>query len=249
MDPKNKLKSETATTDYFVHHKESALLLLIDYANAIYCSKLAKYKLPDEVIEEGTQEMAALVLRAVPKFDINMNDDFILFFMKQINGHVRDTIMGRAYPHISKHNNRLLSCLAMMHVGKGEDEIMTTNKRITKSLVEYAREVKQHSTYSIDDADYPIDLGCGKNVDFGDVIDRRAAFVKLIRIINDMKPRDSEVIRMYYFEGKTLKEIAEVQGVSHQAIDMRIKTLLNKIRDAFGGEQYEVLAELEFNQL
>ncbi len=56
---------------------------------------------------------------------------------------------------------------------------------------------------------------------------------KLHAAIEQLSERDRQVIRLYYFEGKTQQEIAEILGVSQPAVYKRLLKVLEQLKDFF----------------
>lgn len=52
----------------------------------------------------------------------------------------------------------------------------------------------------------------------------------LHKAITKLLPQQQELVRKIYFEEKTIKEIAEEENVSHQAISDRLQKILKKIK-------------------
>ena len=62
-----------------------------------------------------------------------------------------------------------------------------------------------------------------------DSIIKKDNFEKLHNAINELSDIEKRRIRMYYFEDKTLDEIAEIERTSHQAISKSIHNSLKKL--------------------
>ena len=62
-----------------------------------------------------------------------------------------------------------------------------------------------------------------------DSVIKKDSFEKLHNAINELSDIEKRRIRMYYFEDKTLDEIAEIERTSHQAISKSIHNSLKKL--------------------
>lgn len=56
-------------------------------------------------------------------------------------------------------------------------------------------------------------------------------------VLENLPPRMSGVLRMYFLEGKTLKEVSEIEGVSIQRADQLVKKALELARDLLQSEK------------
>ena len=56
-------------------------------------------------------------------------------------------------------------------------------------------------------------------------------FEKLQKIIADLDPHERFLIRCYFFEERTMQQIADKLGVSKMAISKQLKKLLSRIRE------------------
>lgn len=59
----------------------------------------------------------------------------------------------------------------------------------------------------------------------------RLDYELLTEIIDDLREKDSRVIKQYLVEGKLFKEIADSEGRTYDAIKKRIEKIRAEIRD------------------
>lgn len=59
---------------------------------------------------------------------------------------------------------------------------------------------------------------------------KNLCFEKLQKIIADLEPHERFLIRCYFFEERTMQQIADKLGVSKMAISKQLKKLLSRIR-------------------
>ena len=64
-----------------------------------------------------------------------------------------------------------------------------------------------------------------------DVIIRKVTFEKLHDAIQQLSEIEKRRIKMYYFEGKTLEEIAKIENTSHQAISKSLQNSIKKLKN------------------
>lgn len=60
---------------------------------------------------------------------------------------------------------------------------------------------------------------------------KNLCFEKLQKIIADLEPHERFLIRCYFFEERTMQQIADKLGVSKMAISKQLKKLLSRIRE------------------
>lgn len=63
-----------------------------------------------------------------------------------------------------------------------------------------------------------------------DVIIRKVTFEKLHYAIQQLSEIEKRRIKMYYFEDKTLEEIAKIENTSHQAISKSLQNSIKKLK-------------------
>ncbi len=56
---------------------------------------------------------------------------------------------------------------------------------------------------------------------------------KLHAAIEQLSERDRQIVQLYFFESKTQQEIADVLGVSQQAVQKRLDKVLGRIKNFF----------------
>lgn len=81
----------------------------------------------------------------------------------------------------------------------------------------------------------------GENVDAKDYTKRFED--ELWEFVNTLKY--GKTVRYYYKGGMTLERIAEIQGVSFQAIEYRLKKTYKLIKEHFGDDIYKYLQKIE----
>ena len=64
-----------------------------------------------------------------------------------------------------------------------------------------------------------------------DVIIRKVTFEKLHYAIQQLSEIEKRRIKMYYFEDKTLEEIAKIENTSHQAISKSLQNSRKKLKN------------------
>ena len=64
-----------------------------------------------------------------------------------------------------------------------------------------------------------------------DVIIRKVTFEKLHYAIQQLSEIEKRRIKMYYFEDKTLEEIAKIENTSHQAISKSLQNSIKKLKN------------------
>lgn len=64
-----------------------------------------------------------------------------------------------------------------------------------------------------------------------DVIIRKVIFEKLHDAIQQLSEIEKRRIKMYYFEDKTLEEIAKIENTSHQAISKSLQNSIKKLKN------------------
>ncbi len=47
------------------------------------------------------------------------------------------------------------------------------------------------------------------------------------------KDKDKDLIKLIFWQGKTYRQVAEIYGVSYQAIGFRLSVILNKLRECY----------------
>ncbi len=105
-----------------------------------------------------------------------------------------------------------------------------------KKKREYRRKVKSHvsSIEMLAENGFEIE---DKSQDFVESIiadeEHTEELSKLQSAIAQLSNRDRQVIQMYFFEGKTQQEIADIFEVSQQAVQKRLDRVLERIKNFF----------------
>lgn len=74
--------------------------------------------------------------------------------------------------------------------------------------------------------------------------DQQEAIRNLLRhYISELKERYQFILKMRYFEGKTIEEIGNQLGISRQAIDLQLAAALGQLQDKFGVERKRLKGE------
>ena len=55
--------------------------------------------------------------------------------------------------------------------------------------------------------------------------------ITITKIINELKPRDKEIIMLRYFRDKTQTDVAKILGISQVQVSRIEKKILNKIKE------------------
>jgi RNA polymerase sigma factor (sigma-70 family) len=71
--------------------------------------------------------------------------------------------------------------------------------------------------------------------------DQQEAIRALLRqYLSQLKERYQFILKMRYFENKTIEEIGEAIGISRQAVDLQLTAALSQLQDAFGVERKRI---------
>lgn len=74
--------------------------------------------------------------------------------------------------------------------------------------------------------------------------DQQEAIRSLLRqYLSQLKDRYQFILKMRYFEGKTIEEIGNQLGISRQAVDLQLAAALGQLQDKFGVERKRLKGE------
>jgi len=74
--------------------------------------------------------------------------------------------------------------------------------------------------------------------------DQQEAIRTLLRqYLSQLKERYQLILKLRYFEEKTIEEIGQALGISRQAVDLQLASALHQLQDAFGVERKRLKGE------
>ena len=208
----------------------------------------SKFKNRGEPMEDLIQVGSLGLIKAIDRFDPSRGLEFTTFatptIMGEIKRHFRDKGWSVRVPR------RLQELSAK--VGQATDDLTKQLQRspTTEELADYLgttvdevlEAMESSSAYSPvpleaggteeDDAPSVIDHYTSEDADLGAADDRMA----IEQALEEVSPREREIIRMRFDEGLTQAEIAEKLGVSQVQVSRLLRRTLQKMREAMDPE-------------
>lgn len=90
------------------------------------------------------------------------------------------------------------------------------------------KETRRH--YSLDAYDWEDETFAVDDPGFSRLFEEPSLAERLSGAIAQLKPRQKELIRSIYFEGKTARQYAKELGISEQAVGQQLKTVIKKLK-------------------
>ncbi len=184
------------------------------------------------------------LLKCIKKFDINYDVKFSTYAVPMIMGEIKRFLRDDGLIKISRPLKEIATKAKYMRdvLTKQNDEEPTINELAiaidvpVEDLVlalDADREVESlYSTVYQNDGKsvYLIDKLELKNDNQENLVDS----IVLRDIIENLEPREKEIINLRYFEDKTQSQVAKIIGVSQVQVSRIEKKVLTKIREKFG---------------
>jgi RNA polymerase sigma factor for flagellar operon FliA len=172
------------------------------------------------------------LIDAIEKYDDSRGVKFETYAITRINGAILDALRSLDWvPRaVRQHARELERATAELEAKLGraaDDEEIARYMGLTPS--EYARlitKVRGTTVVSLEER-LPSDKGQDiplaetlrdEGVTIGEAVEQREVYTELEESVDILPPQERSVIRLYYFEGKTLKDIKSVLGVSESRV-------------------------------
>jgi len=216
--------------------KEYQNSLAVDYMPAVkaMAAKL-KERLPSSVdfndlVSIGYEELVKLTRRYDPK----KNNNFWGYAKKRIYGAMLDFLrsldnLSRGDRKIVKEIDKIIEDYTAKYDNEPSDEYLSEVLGIDIEKVKKAR--LSNEIYSV----MPIEDQLNYFEDVSKQIEREELIEAIKNVLSTLSETEQLVIQLYYFEELSLKEIAEVLGVSDSRVSQIHKKVIKKIREAING--------------
>jgi len=216
--------------------KEYQNSLAVDYMPAVkaMAAKL-KERLPSSVdfndlVSIGYEELVKLTRRYDPK----KNNNFWGYAKKRIYGAMLDFLrsldnLSRGDRKIVKEIDKIIEDYTAKYDNEPSDEYLSEVLGIDIEKVKKAR--LSNEIYSV----MPIEDQLNYFEDVSKQIEREELIEAIKNVLSTLSETEQLVIQLYYFEELSLKEIAEVLGVSDSRVSQIHKKVIKKIREALNG--------------
>ena len=208
----------------------------------------SKFKNRGEPLDDLVQVGNIGLIKAIDRFDTERGLEFTTFATPTILGEIKRHFRDKGW---SVRVPRRLQELSAK-VGQATDDLTKQLQRspTTEELADYLgttvdevlEAMESSSAYSPvpleaggteeDDAPSVIDHYASEDADLGSADDRMA----IEQALEEVSPREREIIRMRFDEGLTQAEIAEKLGVSQVQISRLLRRTLQKMREAMDPE-------------
>lgn len=195
------------------------------------------------------------LLDAIEKYDDARGVKFETYAITRINGAILDALRALDWvPRAVRQRGRELERAhqeleARFGRAPTEEELAEHMGLTPKELAQLVQRVRGSAVVSLEeslpsDKGHEISLADTLRDDSGDVvgeIEQRELREELVEAVDDLPAQERRVIRLYYFEGKTLKDIKEVLGVSESRVSqihaqavIRLRRRLHELRGDLG---------------
>lgn len=187
---------------------------------------------PNVEISDLVNDGVLGLLDAIEKYDDARGVKFETYAITRINGAILDALRSldwvpRAVRQRARELERAHQELeARLGRVPSDDELAEQMGLSLKELAQVVQRVRGTSVLSLEeylpsDKGHEIPLGDTLRDETGDVvgeIEQREVREELSTAVDDLPSQEQRVIRLYYFEGKTLKDIKAVLGVSESRV-------------------------------
>jgi len=216
--------------------KEYQNSLAVDYMPAVkaMAAKL-KERLPSSVdfndlVSIGYEELVKLSRRYDPK----KNNNFWGYAKKRIYGAMLDFLrsldnLSRGDRKIVKEIDKIIEDYTAKYDKEPSNEYLSEVLGIDVEKVKKAR--LSNEIYSV----MPIEDQLNYFEDVSKQIEREELIEAIRDVLSTLSETEQLVIQLYYFEELSLKEIAEVLGVTESRVSQIHKKVIKKIREALNG--------------
>jgi len=216
--------------------KEYQNSLAVDYMPAVkaMAAKL-KERLPSSVdfndlVSIGYEELVKLSRRYDPK----KNNNFWGYAKKRIYGAMLDFLrsldnLSRGDRKIVKEIDKIIEDYTAKYDKEPSNEYLSEVLGIDIEKVKKAR--VSNEIYSV----MPIEDQLNYFEDVSKQIEKEELIESIRNVLSTLSETEQLVIQLYYFEELSLKEIAEVLGVSDSRVSQIHKKVIKKIREALNG--------------
>jgi RNA polymerase sigma factor for flagellar operon FliA len=195
------------------------------------------------------------LIDAVEKYDDERGVKFETYAITRIHGAILDALRALDWvPRAVRQKARELdrTSLALENeLGRkpSDDEIAERMGVTRKELDVIVQRVRGTSVLSLEEhlpndrgSDIPLlDTLRGEESDIGAAFDRGEVRTMLVEAVEALSPQERTVIRLYYFEGQTLKEIKASLGVSESRVSqihaqavIHLRKTLHQLREDLG---------------
>jgi len=210
--------------------------LAVDYMPAVkaMAAKL-KERLPSSVdfndlVSIGYEELVKLSRRYDPK----KNNNFWGYAKKRIYGAMLDFLrsldnLSRGDRKIVKEIDKIIEDYTAKYDKEPSNEYLSEVLGIDVEKVKKAR--LSNEIYSV----MPIEDQLNYFEDVSKQIEREELIEAIRDVLSTLSETEQLVIQLYYFEELSLKEIAEVLGVTESRVSQIHKKVIKKIREALNG--------------
>lgn len=188
-----------------------------------YLVKVASTLTKDDYIKEELIQVASIGLwKAYQQFDSTKGD---------LHFYLISYIRGSMLTYLTT-NTRTIKIPANVVIdnlnnAEGNKDIRTIS--IETSINEYGDTIQDR--ISIEEEDNSLD-------------DQQEAIRSLLRqYLSQLKDRYQLILKLRYFEGKTIEEIGNQLGISRQAVDLQLTAALGQLQDKFGVERKRLKGE------
>jgi RNA polymerase sigma factor (sigma-70 family) len=94
------------------------------------------------------------------------------------------------------------------------------------------KEKRKVKTVNLVDND-KFDSSLLSNIDSGENVSNNVNLNEILNHIDTLDIRTQEIIKLYYYEDKTLAYIANIYGITKQRVEQVIKNTISKIKDKY----------------
>lgn len=181
-----------------------------------YIIKVASTLTKDDYIKEELIQVASI---GIWKAYTNFNEA-----EGSLHGYLISYIRGSMLNYLTDHTRTIKPSAKLIHdTNKAEGEELIKTISIERPINEYGKKIED--IIPIEEEDKTLD-------------DHQEAIRVLLRqYLNQLKERYQFILKLRYFEEKTIEEIGHQLGISRQAVDQQLETALFQLQDAFGVER------------
>lgn len=223
----------------------SARMEYIEGNLRLVLSIIRRFSASNENMDDLFQIGCVGLIKAIDNFDTTIGVKFSTYAVPMIIGEIRRYLRDNNSIRVS----RSLKDTAYKAIHAREN--MTRKNQKEPSIEEIASEVgisKEEITYALDALQSPMSLSEPIYTDGGDTLyvmdqisDKKSKeetwieHISLSQAMKKLEPRESEIITLRFFEGRTQMEVAEYIGISQAQVSRLEKNALKTMRSYLAG--------------
>lgn len=197
------MNNRISVEELFKDPKKNNDIIFEQFKSLVYDIALKKYQLPNNRDrEEIISEGFIGLQKAINSFDVTRSNKFISYAYCCIINEINMYFRRNNRCYRSTGHNLIYFGQSILNTNDGDLENITVSDRVDDTI------------------DYE-----------GEIVEKMMADLVCKKLLNRLSEQDKVIIKMYYLEEKTQKEISDFLGITQSAISRKIKKAVKKIKN------------------